>query len=238
LGAAALLVVWLVVLAPSLTDVLTNVLAAVPWRARTSDDRPGGSLHFRLIGALLVIGVDLVLFEFIARRPMVAVVGVYDATALADAIVASVILVALFAVLLRLFAAGRPFLEGGAWYVLDTVVPTVSSDAGSRFDAADATASSTVTTDAPRVPETEPDATRTAAATIVATVLASEGATAPTTVVAPVDPTVPATATVTVSTRAEPTVATVPADGPTIPAPTSDVEETLTETIPTPPTLA
>jgi hypothetical protein len=221
LGTAALLVVWLVTLAPSLADFLTSVLATVPWRARSSDDRPSGSLHFHLVAALLVIGADLALFELITRRPLVAVVGAYDTTVPTDAVVASVILVALFAVLLRLYLAGRPFLEAGVWYVLDTVVPTVSSDAGNRFDDADATAPSMAT---------EQDAARTAAATIVATVLASEGTTAPATIVAPVDP--------TVSAPADPTVATIPADEPTILVPTSDAEETLTATIPTPPASA
>jgi hypothetical protein len=238
LGTAALLVVWLVALAPSLADFLTSALASVPWRARTTDDRPGGSLHFRLVATLLVIGVDLGLFELITRRPLVAVVGAYDATVPVDAIVASVTLVALFAVLLRLYLAGRPFLEAGTWYFLDTVVPTVSSDAASRFDDADTTAPSMVAADVPRTPETEQDAARTAAATIVATVLASEGTAAVATIVAPVDPTVPAPATVTVSSPADPTIAAVPADEPTILAPTSDAEETLTATIPTPPAPA
>jgi hypothetical protein len=238
LGTAALLVVWLVALAPSLADFLTSALASVPWHARTTDDRPGGSLHFRLVAMLLVIGVDLALFELITRRPLVAVVGAYDTTVPVDAIVASVTLVALFAVLLRLYLAGRPFLEAGAWYVLDTVVPTVSSDAASRFDDVDTTAPSTVTADVPRAPETEQDAARTVAATIVATVLASEGTTAAATIVAPIDPTVPAPATVTVSAPADPTVATIPVDEPTILVPTSDAEETLTATIPTPPAPA
>lgn len=132
LGVGIALVVWLVVLAPRLARSLRDVLAGTPWSARRTRTVAGGDPG--AVAFVLVALVDVVLIEATLRPPLVVVLGAGASPPTVDATVAAVCLLAIFALLVRLYLAARGYVEAGAWYALDALLATSGSvEATSRF---------------------------------------------------------------------------------------------------------
>ena len=138
---AIALVVWLFVVVMRLTRFLEALLSQSPaLRVHDSSQTPtGAKVHTRLLTNLaLVIGYVL-LSEAVLRRPLSAVLGVYVEPSLVDAVVATVALVLVLALLIWLYRTARPLIKATTWYVLDGVLATSGSDRVQRFYEADDT---------------------------------------------------------------------------------------------------
>jgi len=155
LAVAIVLVVWLFVVGERLTRFLDARLSqSLAFRVRAGSETPTTKVpETRLfVSLVLVIGYAL-LGEAILRQPLAAVLGVYVEPTQVDAIVATVVLVLVLALLIGLYRTARPLIKAAAWYALDGVLATSGSDRVQRFYEADDTraAITAVAAGAPRL---------------------------------------------------------------------------------------
>lgn len=224
----ALAIADCVCLLPAIRPILSGLAAQLnrlpgmrgghaTWSGRTSLE----------VARLLAVAGYLVLLQAILRHPLVAVFGASVDPFLVEASFTIVALLAVLALLVWVYAAGRPLLEGIAWAALDSVLAT--SGTAQAPESAQTVAAPTVA--APRRAEN---------ATVVSPQSAASHADIPTEVSPPSDASEAEIATVIAAppaaSEAEPTVVLQPpgrseADIPTVVSPHSTSSEAATEVV-------
>jgi|GEM_PF-5069690 len=120
------------ILAPSLSQGIRSVVRGAPW---FNLEGPRAIPRFTevLVSVPVVVALNIALSEAILRAPLTAVLGGAILAATSDAWIAGLCVFMILVLLIRLHQVARPWVQSGAWYGLDALVPTASSEGARRF---------------------------------------------------------------------------------------------------------